>query len=249
MNRALPSIAASLAALALAASPPLRGQDRSQVLPQSYSLSRYSVLWEHSPFQREVAKVVAETVQSAFAQTLVLEGLVDDEASGPIAYVRDQRENLFYVITTAESDDHPYLIESASQARDPRQSKVVITDGNERREIGYPSDALSRAIEQVLAAPTPEAERSDPSAPRPAAEGAPEAPAKAGGDPSDGSSPQAVPPGAAPPQNEVDPAAKGPARRRVIIPGRFSDPPPGALPGGSSDPPPASADNEAPTER
>src|SRR5690606_30969748 len=81
---------------------PLRAED--DLLPTSFPVSRYTDIWEDSPFNREVIKVVAQAISSSFAQTLTLEGIVTDDTIGPIAYVRDNTENQPIVITSAKSD-------------------------------------------------------------------------------------------------------------------------------------------------
>lgn len=118
------------------------------VLPVAHPVSRYTEIWDDSPFNREVIKAVAETISSSFAQTLTLEGIVTDNTIGPIAYVRDNAENQPIVITSAKSESHPYTIVSANQVNNPEETKVTITDGRETGEIGYVVAKLTQPIQQ-----------------------------------------------------------------------------------------------------
>jgi hypothetical protein len=119
------------------------------VLPVAHPVSRYTEIWDDSPFNREVIKAVAETISSSFAQTLTLEGIVTDNTIGPIAYVRDNAENQPIVITSAKSESHPYTIVSANQVNNPEETKVTITDGRETGEIGYVVAKLTQPIQQI----------------------------------------------------------------------------------------------------
>jgi len=118
------------------------------VLPTSHPVSRYTEIWENSPFNREVVKVVEQAISSSFAQTLTLEGVVNDNTRGAIAYVRDNAENQPIVITSAKSESHPYTIVSANLVNNPEETKVTITDGKETGEIGYVIAKLTQPIQQ-----------------------------------------------------------------------------------------------------
>ncbi len=122
------------------------------VLPTAFPVSRYTEIWENSPFNREVTPPVVQAIQSSFAQTLVLEGLVQDDARGAIAYVRDTKANQPLVITKEPSQGHPYTIVSAHPSHNPEHTKVTITDGKETGEIGFVVASLTQAIAQPVAA-------------------------------------------------------------------------------------------------
>ncbi len=112
-------------------------QEGSAILPQAYPIERYQSVWQSSPFLREVVAVKPMTLSASFGKSLVLVGLVDDMERGPIAYVRDQREERTFVVTKEGADDHGYVIISADQKADPRESSVTLTDGNETARIKY----------------------------------------------------------------------------------------------------------------
>ncbi len=133
--------------------------EEEAVLPTAYPVSRYSAIWENSPFNREVVKPIGQTIQSSFAQSLVLEGLINDDKRGPVAYVRDTREDLSLVITQEKSTNpsNPYTVVSASLSRRPEETKVTITDGKETAEIGFVAATLTQAI--AAPAPAPAASR------------------------------------------------------------------------------------------
>lgn len=134
----------------------LRGED--EVLPTAHPVSRYTEIWADSPFNREVIKAASEVITSDFAQTLTLEGIVNDDTLGPIAYVRDNAENKPIVITSAKSESHPYTIISANLVNNPEETKVTITDGKETGEIGYVIAKLTQPIQQIPVQPTPQAQ-------------------------------------------------------------------------------------------
>ncbi len=122
-----------------------------EALPSSHPVTRYTAIWEDSPFTREVVKVVERKIVSSFANALNLEGLVNDDERGPVAYVRDITENKTIVITTEPdtgTDPHPYTIVAADLLKNPQETTVTITDGNETAEIGYAENALTRTIAQ-----------------------------------------------------------------------------------------------------
>ena len=88
-----------------------------ETLPTGFPVTRYTAIWENSPFNREVVAAAAKTIESSFAQSLVLEGVINDDVKGPVAYVRDKREDKSLVITSAKNESHPYTIVSANQSR------------------------------------------------------------------------------------------------------------------------------------
>jgi hypothetical protein len=151
--------------------PAARVKAEDEVLPTSHPVSRYTEIWENSPFNREVIKVASEAITSSFAQTLTLEGIVNDDSIGPIAYVRDNAENQPIVITSAKSESHPYTIVSANLVNNPEETKVTLTDGKETGEIGYVVAKLTQPIQQFQ----PQAQPQDPRA-RSGNKGAPPAP-------------------------------------------------------------------------
>lgn len=126
-----------------------------ETLPTGFPVTRYTAIWENSPFNREVVAAAVKTIESSFAQSLVLEGVINDDVKGPVAYVRDKREDKSLVITSAKTDSHPYTIVSANQSRRPEETKITITDGNETGEIGFEVAALTQAIAQPVASSPP----------------------------------------------------------------------------------------------
>ncbi len=213
----------------LFALPGRAARTEDDVLPTSYPVSRYTDIWEDSPFNREVVKAIEQTISSSFAQNLTLEGVVNDDSRGPIAYVRDNAENQPIVITSAKSESHSYTIVSANLVNNPEETKVTITDGKETGEIGYVVAKLTQPIQQIQ----PQAQPQDPRT-RPGSKTA-IPPAPPGSDAANGNR-QANPrvpgnalnPAAAPNQPE-QPASATPAldklddeprRRRVPLPGQ-----------------------------
>jgi hypothetical protein len=118
-----------------------------EALPTGYPVTRYSAIWENSPFTREVIRPAKTTSASAFGKNMVLRGLLIDSQEGPIAYVRDNKENQILRITSAGSSrGFPYTLVSADKQANPKDTVVVITDGKEEAEIGYEENALTAAI-------------------------------------------------------------------------------------------------------
>lgn len=137
--------------VAIAILPLLAEAQVENTLPTSFPVTRYTAIWENSPFTREVVKVVERKIVSSFANALNLEGLVNDDERGPVAYVKDITENKTLVITTEpdpSENGHPYTIVSADLLKNPQETVVTITDGNETAEIGYAENALTRTIAQ-----------------------------------------------------------------------------------------------------
>lgn len=132
---------------------PVLAQDN--LLPTPYPVNRYTDIWENSPFNREVIKEVVTGPQTSFSQNLVLEGVVTDDTRGTVAYVRDIREDKPLVITSNETDGHPYRVVGANQEHDPEKTKVTITDGKETGEIGFNAQKLTQAIAVPAPAPAP----------------------------------------------------------------------------------------------
>lgn len=200
------------------------------VLPAAHPVSRYTDIWDDSPFNREVIKAVAETISSSFAQTLTLEGIVTDNTIGPIAYVRDNAENQPIVITSAKSESHPYTIVSANQVNNPEETKVTITDGKETGEIGYVVAKLTQPIQQIQPQAPPQGQdpknrpgqKNAPPIPPGGADAAanrqaiPRVPGNSLNPPAAPNQPQA-PASATPALNQLD---DEPRRRRVPLPGQ-----------------------------
>lgn len=122
-------------------------EEEERILPYRHPVVRYSETWRDSPFNREVLPPVTTTLSSSFGRNLVLTGLVNDASLGPIAYVRDTKENKSLRITSEASTRHPYLIDSAEKGRDPKDTKVVVTDGKEKAEITFEIASLTQAIQ------------------------------------------------------------------------------------------------------
>lgn len=174
-------------------------QEDGITLPRAYPALRYQSIWENSPFEREVVAASPVQFASAFGKTLVLEGLIDD-ADGPIAYVKDQREKGTYVVTEEASGGHSYRIVSVDFNRDPRASSVTLTNGKESAVIKYANNVMSKAVAQ---APSPRVRPTTPQAPQGGAVIFGQESARA---------PEAVTPNPAAPQGRV-------TRRRLILPG------------------------------
>lgn len=203
-------------------------------LPTGFPVARYTAIWENSPFNREVIPAAPKTLESSFAGALVLEGVINDDEKGPVAYVRDTREDKPLVITTAKNETHPFTIVSAKQAKRPEETKITITDGSETGEIGFQAASLTQAIAQpVSTAPPQNAGRGDPRGgiPQPNLQqgagqvgGASGGGAQPGGLRTGGNAPQTVapatptgaPPSATPALDALD---AEPRRRRVPLPG------------------------------
>jgi hypothetical protein len=218
-----------LAAVVFASALAVRAEDA--VLPVAFPVSRYTAVWEDSPFEREVVKPVVQTVASSFAQGLVLEGLVNDDRRGPVAYVRDTREDRSLVITRepSASDSNPYTIVSANLSRNPEESKVTITDGKETGEIGFAAASLTQAIAAPAPAPAAQPQGRPGQLGDPRAKGGAGTPpglvAPGGGEAAGGRIPgEVATPNEAPSQPaSITPALEKldgePRRRRVPLPG------------------------------
>jgi hypothetical protein len=201
------------------------------VLPTGYPVTRYTAVWENSPFNREVVKAAAKTMESSFAGSLVLEGLVTDDTLGPIAYVRDVREDKPIVITREKSEAHPFTIVSANQVANPEETKVTVTDGTETGEIGYVVAKLTQAI--AAPAPSPAAQQQQRQGQSPPGRDGKGVPPPPGGGGAGGAAPAVSrnPPGSTPavkPEDADKPTSVAPAldnmdseprRRRVPLPG------------------------------
>ncbi len=207
--------------------PSAPGRAEEGVLPTAFPVSRYTEIWENSPFNREVMPPVAQTIQSTFAQSLVLEGIVSDDTRGTIAYVRDTKEDTSLVVTSEPSENHPYTIVSANQSNNPEETKVTLTDGKESGEIGFVAATLTQAIAQpVAAAPPRQPQGREGRDPRGGT--APPIPTPGGGHaggaatPPDGTSPPIPPDEAGNAQSATSALEKldsDPRRRRVPLPG------------------------------
>ncbi len=214
-----------LLAAVLALLPPGFAAGEEEVLPTAFPVSRYIGIWENSPFNREVLPPVVQTIQSSFAQSLVLEGIVNDDARGTIAYVRDTKENTPLVITSEPSEGHPYTIVSANLSNNPEETKVTLTDGTESGEIGFVVATLTQAIAQpAAAAPPPQSAREgrDPRAPRaPRGGAAPPIPTQGGGQAGGAAISDGMPPDADATQSAPSALEKidsEPRRRRIPLP-------------------------------
>lgn len=211
-----------IALLCLCASVPSDGEE--EILPGDYPLARYLAIWENSPFNREVVKPVSQTIASSFAGSVVLEGIVNDDTVGPIAYARDVREDKPIVITREGREGHPFTIVSANQATNPEETKVTITDGKETGEIGFVVAKLTQAIAAPAPAPPPAQNRPGQPPGRDSRAGA--GGGGAGGVPRPALTPN--PPNAPSPSDAGKPTSVAPAldnldaeprRRRVPLPG------------------------------
>lgn len=231
MKRSFPRLLpAALAVFATAI--PLVAEDA--VLPAAFPVTRYTAIWENSPFNREVVKAAAKTMESSFAGSLVLEGLVTDDTLGPIAYVRDIREDKPIVITRETSEAHPFTIVTANQVANPEETKVTVTNGTETGEIGYVVAKLTQAIAAPAPVAPPQQQRQGQGGQPPGRDGKGVPPLPGGGGAGGAGASPALsrnPPGANPTATPADsdkPTSVAPAldnmdaeprRRRVPLPG------------------------------
>lgn len=202
--------------------PPEMAPEPVEIIPKEIPVTRYLPLWENSPFNRVVVRAVTTTISSTFGKDLVLEGLVNDKKRGPIAFVRDTKENVPFTISSEKSSgDYPYTIVSANKDADPQKTTVTITDGNEQAEIGYQANILTQAIRTPRQQARPNAGENNEG--RPAAARAREAQQRnqAGG----GNTPppgRQLKPTSQPPQAESEPEEDpleridDPTRRRLV---------------------------------
>lgn len=136
-----------ISALVALISGPLAAQETEKAIPTGYPITRYSAIWEDSPFDREVVAAVETRFESNFGRNLVLEGLVNDSKRGPMAFLRDTKENVPFLVTTQTGQPpYAYQLVEADTNPDPMKTKVKITDGNETAEIGFESNVLTSKI-------------------------------------------------------------------------------------------------------
>ncbi len=192
-------------------------EKEEEFLPSRFPLERYTAGWENSPFNREVVKVVAAQVASAFGRGIVLEGVVSDDQTGTIAYARDLVEGNLMIITEKSSEGHPFTIKSTSQANDPRETSVTITDGKEQAEIRYEVKSLTQTI---ATDPVPEgtAEGTSPVPPPTSGNSPPPFPAPQENPTAEASQPPSLTP--SPSDSGEAPDDKGLRRRIISVPGR-----------------------------
>ncbi|MEM9018288.1 MAG: hypothetical protein AAGC68_14840 [Verrucomicrobiota bacterium] len=195
-----------------------------EVLPTGFPLNRYTALWEDSPFNREVVKPVETKIESNFGKDIVLEGVVNDQVVGPIAYLRDLKKNEPIVVTSKESETSPYRILTTSKSNDPAETTVTITDGDETAEIGFQSNLLT----QRIATPNPvnpnqnranEDDREDARAARARAAANLRNNQGTTPQPAGGNAPNQPNPNAQP-QEDDDPLDTDTRRRKILLPNR-----------------------------
>jgi len=200
-------------------------EEEEEILPSGHPLTRYTSIWENSPFLREVVRPAETMVASTFGRDLVLEGLVHDRRAGPVAYVRDRRDNRLLTLKTEAQGDVPYRIESAELDRDPTKSVLVITDGRESATIRFAENLLTQRIAPAPAA-APAAAAEPSLQPREASALTPEAAAQVAA--KGGRPPRQIPSqtpdgeGAADPTEKLDKLDAEPRRRRIMLPGASS---------------------------
>ncbi|MEQ1841872.1 MAG: hypothetical protein ABL994_15815 [Verrucomicrobiales bacterium] len=195
----------------------LSAQEEEEFLPSRFSLERYTAGWENSPSNREVVKVVAAQVVSAFGRDIVLEGVISDDQTGTIAYARDLVHGNLMIITEKISEEHPFNIKSNSQANDPRETSVTITDGKEEAEIRYEVKSLTQTI---TTDPVPAGGAADTSqVPPPPSTMASSTPPDPGTTPA-ASEPQPSSLAPSPPEAREQPGKKNLPRRIISVPGR-----------------------------
>lgn len=184
---------------------PLSGED---ILPTEFPVTRYTSLWEDSPFNREVVSQVETRIQSTFGINLTLEGLVTDETAGAIAYMRDLQENKFLVVTKEKKEGVPFYLVSASKSNNPAETRVTITDGKETAEIGFTEGVFTKKIDTPIPA-QPKAD-SNAQAPKPAT---PAGNGDAATPPVPATTPEATNAGQPPAESDS-------RRRRILLPSR-----------------------------
>jgi len=121
------------------------------IVPSAQPISRYTREWGNSAFHREVVKAVETRIASDFAQAIVLEGLIDDEVTGPIAFLRDTEKETTFMITKKQTEGVPYWIVKANPSNDPEASTIEMTDGTESGRIGFKKSMLTQAIRAPVA--------------------------------------------------------------------------------------------------
>ena len=83
-----------------------------EVLPAGFPVTRYSGIWENSPFNREVVARVRTQQVSDFGNSYSLEGLVSDQKVGFIAYLRDLKDDSFLMVTKKKSPSSSLFLSS-----------------------------------------------------------------------------------------------------------------------------------------
>ncbi|MDF1824041.1 MAG: hypothetical protein P1U68_05340 [Verrucomicrobiales bacterium] len=174
-----------------------------EILPTEFPVTRYTALWEDSPFNRQVVATVENRVTNTLGINLSLEGLVTDETAGTIAYMRDLKENKFLVVTKEKSDSVPFYLIDARKSSNPAETRVTISDGKETAEIGFAEGVFTKKIDSPV--PVPDAKDKKEATPPPAAPDSAPAPK--------------------PPTSGKSPKSKAPAesdsrRRRILLPSR-----------------------------
>lgn len=185
----------------------LSGED---ILPTEFPVTRYTALWENSPFNRQVVAAVENRITSTLGINLTLEGLVTDETAGTIAYMRDLKENKFLVVTKEKSESAPFYLIDAKKSSNPAESRVTISDGKDTAEIGFSEGVFTQQIDSPAPAPRDTENKVS------AAQAPPTPDASTSGE---SPTPNTPPSPNAEPGNE--PAAdSGSRRRRILLPSR-----------------------------
>jgi len=127
--------------------------EESPVTPVARPSSHYTAEWENSAFHREVIPPQPTLeIRAGFAQYLTLDGLVEDDVEGPIAFVRNTEENLYLMITRERKPGVPFRIVEANQTHNPVTTTVRITNGTEEATIGFDRNRLVQSLSAPPAA-------------------------------------------------------------------------------------------------
>lgn len=113
---------------------PVSGEE---ILPRSYPASRYLTIWNNSPFLREVGDPTTIEGEAPATLDVSLEGLVIDENTGAIAYLRDSKTGEFLTATEKPSPLHSFLVMDARPNRDPTLTVVSISDGDRTADLRF----------------------------------------------------------------------------------------------------------------
>jgi len=133
-------------------------QAEEKLIPTAILPIKYKSVWENSPFNREVIEAVETVVEDSKNKSLVLEGLIEDDQVGHIAYVRDLATETLMVITSRKSEEHDLVIVSANYTADPGKAKITVYDGKKSSEVAFASTTLTAPI----SAPSITSESRDP---------------------------------------------------------------------------------------
>jgi|GEM_PF-6504624 len=110
-------------------------------LPEALPRSHYAPLWKDSVFHRVVIPAApGEEIEGSLSQILVLEGIVEDELTGPMAFLRHTETGMTYMVTREPQPGVPYRLVRAKRTEEPAQTFVTVTDGQREATIRFRTD-------------------------------------------------------------------------------------------------------------